>query len=738
MDGVLEPIGTHGEPAFPQVPRVGLLCDRLIDECPIRNVSVTDLLGARGTTVELMAEPEKASCGARLVAVVTFKQHREHDFVPEWMPDGELRTTLAPNGVNQQQRKPTPLILGIGLEPINEALESSNCLTSNAVYFQLNVLVPHNPIIRPESISHAGTRASHVGSLMLICRGTQSSTVWSSLRGASVRKRFRCNQGKWCFLRAKSRSLRSRLAGTPVGSQFTMGPNVCVLGERAQADSQATVRQQAVRSLTPRRASSIPFEMVDRGLGYAAALALIAVGCGDAKVGFGDSGGAGGSAGASSAGSGGSGNGGSQTGGSGGAAGSAGKPGAGCGPIGTCPGEWVHQFGGIPGWDDSANGAAIDAEGNGYIAGTVYNATPGAGVSGGLRDDFIRAYSPTGDELWARVLTAEEGSEQLSALKLDAQGNMYIAGTLSGLLDGEGSKAHKTMYLRKLSMTGSVLWTRVFGAVSQNDLFSLDCGPDGSPFVVGTVAAALPGQTYAGGSDAFILKHDASGNVAWTRQFTHPFNDFAYAVAVDASGNAYMGGLVTDGMPGFDTKPGDVDGFVRKYSSSGEELWTVPIATDDRDQVLAIAIDPSGDVIVTGTTHSAFPGFTNTGNNDIFVSKLSSDGSPIWTRQFGSDRSDKPHALEVDETGAVYVAGETFGSLTSEPSASDGFVARLESNGTVTWIRQLSPSEPEGLAEIDGIAVGAGAAFVVGRVRGSLPGQTGTDDFDVFIARMTL
>ncbi|MEZ4234507.1 MAG: hypothetical protein R3B89_35375 [Polyangiaceae bacterium] len=463
------------------------------------------------------------------------------------------------------------------------------------------------------------------------------------------------------------------------------------------------------------------------------------MGCGDAKVGFGGSGGAGASAGTSSAGS--AGSGGSQSGGTGGnsgAAGSAGKPGAGCGPIGTCPGEWVRQFGGIPGWDDSANGAAVDAEGNGYVAGTVYTVEPGPGVFGSLRDNFIRSYSPTGDELSARVLTTVDGTERLSALKLDGQGNMYVAGTLSGLLNGEGSKSHQTMYLRKLTMAGSPLWTRVFGAQSQNDLFSLDCGPDGSPFVVGTVAAALPGQTYAGGSDAFILKHDAGGNLAWTRQFTHPFNDFGYAVAADASGSAYIGGLVTDGMPGFDTKPGDVDGYVRKYSSSGEELWTVPIATDDRDQVSAIAIDPKGDVILTGTTLSAFPGFTNAGNNDIFVLKLSPDGSPIWTRQFGSDQWDKPHALEVDETGAVYVAGETHGSLTSEPSASDGFVARLESNGTVTWIRQLSPSDPEGLAEIDGIAVGAGAAFVVGRVRGSLPGQSGAPDFDAFIARMTL
>src|SRR2546426_243908 len=82
-------------------------------------------------------------------------------------------------------------------------------------------------------------------------------------------------------------------------------------------------------------------------------------------------------------------------------------------------------------------------------------------------------------------------------------------------------------------------------------------------YVAGLTWDALPGQTSAGSGDAFLRKYDASGNVLWTRQFGSSDVDQADNIAVDASG-AYVAGDTAGAFPG-QTSAGGVDAFVRKY-----------------------------------------------------------------------------------------------------------------------------------------------------------------------------
>ncbi|HUZ02182.1 MAG TPA: SBBP repeat-containing protein, partial [Thermomicrobiaceae bacterium] len=74
-------------------------------------------------------------------------------------------------------------------------------------------------------------------------------------------------------------------------------------------------------------------------------------------------------------------------------------------------------------------------------------------------------------------------------------------------------------------------WTRQFGGgPTSASAIAEDAG--GSVYVAGTTWGALPGQTTAGGSDAFVRAHDAHGNVRWSRQFGTSGHDGAAGVAV--------------------------------------------------------------------------------------------------------------------------------------------------------------------------------------------------------------
>jgi hypothetical protein len=80
--------------------------------------------------------------------------------------------------------------------------------------------------------------------------------------------------------------------------------------------------------------------------------------------------------------------------------------------------------------------------------------------------------------------------------------------------------------------------------------------------VAGNTAGKLPGQTTAGGIDAFVAAFDSAGNSLWMRQFGGGNRDAAADVAF-AGGNAYVAGSTDGTLPG-QTSAGGRDAFLVK------------------------------------------------------------------------------------------------------------------------------------------------------------------------------
>ena len=78
-------------------------------------------------------------------------------------------------------------------------------------------------------------------------------------------------------------------------------------------------------------------------------------------------------------------------------------------------------------------------------------------------------------------------------------------------------------------------WIRQFGSSSGDRARGISVDASGI-YVAGFTNGTLPGQTSAGGRDAFVRKYDANGNEVWTRQFGSSSNDQAFGISVDASG----------------------------------------------------------------------------------------------------------------------------------------------------------------------------------------------------------
>lgn len=143
-----------------------------------------------------------------------------------------------------------------------------------------------------------------------------------------------------------------------------------------------------------------------------------------------------------------------------------------------------------------------------------------------------------------------------------------------------------------------------------------------------------------------------SGLPEWTNRFDGPSNgrDFASALAVDLNGNVIATGVSTG-------SDGDYDYATIKYSSAGAPLWTNRYDGPDSfsDEPHAIAVDSSGNVVVTGQS------FGGSSSWDFATIKYSAAGVPLWTNRFNSANSvDVAVAVATDASGNVFVTGYTF------------------------------------------------------------------------------
>ncbi|MCB1076389.1 MAG: SBBP repeat-containing protein [Verrucomicrobiae bacterium] len=235
-----------------------------------------------------------------------------------------------------------------------------------------------------------------------------------------------------------------------------------------------------------------------------------------------------------------------------------------------------------------------------------------------------------------------------------------------------------------------------------------------------------------GGMDFFLAKVSKDGRFLWVRSLGGSLVDRGYGVVTDAGGNAYVTGHYqsTDAKAGDETLPnrGDYDVFVAKYSPEGDLLWIRTAGGAGYDYGHGIAIDPNGDVVVTGAIagRGEFDGQVineaGTGR-PIFCAKYSPEGKLRWVVGSSGGFSGSGHGIGVDGAGNLYLGGNgsgtgQFGSLALSSNGASALVIKLNPEGEAVW-SSLIPGKPS--AGFHEIAVDAeGRVWGAGMFKGTV------------------
>ena len=239
--------------------------------------------------------------------------------------------------------------------------------------------------------------------------------------------------------------------------------------------------------------------------------------------------------------------------------------------------------------------------------------------------------------------------------------------------------------------------------------------------------------------DMFVTKFNAAGDgLVYSTYLGGNEYDFAWAIALDRNGCAYLAGHSTsDNFPTCNAYAGSLtgagyDAVAVKLNSSGDALvYSSYLGGSGKDWGLDVAVDTAGCAYVTGYTQSAdfpiqSPLYSDlTGETDAFVTKFDASGSTlIYSTHLGGSDTDQGTDIVVDSSGCAYIIGYTRSSdfPTANPFCGvyaggtyygDAFVTKLNPAGDALVYSTYLGGAVDDMG--NGIAIDRnGCAYVVG------------------------
>ena len=226
-------------------------------------------------------------------------------------------------------------------------------------------------------------------------------------------------------------------------------------------------------------------------------------------------------------------------------------------------------------------------------------------------------------------------------------------GSFSGSNAGYGD-----VFTMKLSEDGSQLWAYQTGSDGNDQVYGLAVDSFNSIVLTGATSGSLNGQSHSGQTDIFVMKIDRFKTLQWTYQTGTGTQQEGTGVQVDLWGNIFVAGW-TAGDLHSQVSAGEVDAFVMKLSSDGVNQWTVLSGGPDYDFAWNLAMDASGNIVVVGESYGSFQGNYHAGGSDLFVWKLNHAGSDQWSFQAGTSGSEYSSGMDIDSAGNIVVTGMT-------------------------------------------------------------------------------
>ncbi|UCE73267.1 MAG: SBBP repeat-containing protein [Methanomassiliicoccales archaeon] len=180
------------------------------------------------------------------------------------------------------------------------------------------------------------------------------------------------------------------------------------------------------------------------------------------------------------------------------------------------------------------------------------------------------------------------------------------------------------------------------------------------------------------GFDLVTVKYDTHGNLLWTARYSGPgnYDDYVHDLAIDPDGNVYITGWTYE-------KTTNSDFVTIVYDTFGNELWIARYNSPQNyhEVPVAMTLGPSGNVYVTG-----FIGIEDSGPNCLTIA-YDPLGNELWTATYAGPNSiyDRAYDITVDSMDNVYII-----CYSREPGGDFYLTVKYDSEGNEQWTAKFN------------------------------------------------
>lgn len=343
--------------------------------------------------------------------------------------------------------------------------------------------------------------------------------------------------------------------------------------------------------------------------------------------------------------------------------------------------------GGTGGWDAGSSSDAPVAGGGGAPSWSVtLNPGPDPGQAGAPHMD-MRIKSLTTGADGAVILAGEVTGEASSSLP--------CFGSTQGA-DGVVLTYTAAGALDICQPVQSVADDGVSGACVDSTGATSFAGRIGASASIGSFSLSNNGE-----DDVAVGRIASHGQPLWARSFGYEGVQEAHSIAAGKDDHLYVaGGFEGTILSGADVLigVGSRSAFVLKLDAQGDWLWGRSWGMG-----WAVAVDvapmPSGGVVVAGMFDGPLElgdaQYVGAGAQDGFLLRLDADGTPVWSSVFGNAQPQRPFDLATGPAGEIALVGRSSGALdlgegAEDPGTEGYFVVVYDAQGTYRWSVQLS------------------------------------------------
>ncbi len=330
--------------------------------------------------------------------------------------------------------------------------------------------------------------------------------------------------------------------------------------------------------------------------------------------------------------------------------------------------------------DDFASDIAVDASGNAFVAGltsasnfpTSYGALQ-TSFGGGLFDGFVVEINAAGTAKVYSTYLGGSGEDHVAAIALDASDNAYVT--------GQTNSANFPTHAGFDSTYTATTCGSALNSFPCFEAFVSKLNPTGTALIY----SSYLGGTAASYGDGIALDSGLNVYVAgWTTSKDFPITPSAYETAYAGSDEA----------------------FVAKIASVGDALvYATYLGDTNPDVANAIAVDATGDAYIAGYAYGGgFPvaaplQMSSGGFYDAIVAELNPTGSGlVYSTYLGGAGDEYANDLALDVFGNLYVAGDTFS--VDFPTTPSAYTTGYTGGSYDAWVAKISPQNAAGLTAV--------------------------------------